>query len=82
MRKKTRATEELIQAKTRELEFLQRVEGSTGLGAENDLKDEIHVLLEQEDMKWRQRAKEAWLEMEIAIQNIFMRLRINAQEEI
>jgi hypothetical protein len=53
--------EEIIQAKTKELKELQWVEGSVDLGAENALKDEIHALLEQEDLKWKQWAKETWL---------------------
>jgi aspartyl/asparaginyl-tRNA synthetase len=61
VKKQTRATEELIEAKTKELEALQQVEDDTTLEAERVLKDEIHALLEQDDLKWRQRAKEAWL---------------------
>jgi hypothetical protein len=29
--------------------------------AEAQIKDEIHELLEQEELKWKQRAKEDWL---------------------
>jgi hypothetical protein len=31
--------------------------------AETPLKEELNVLLEQEDLKWRQRAKEDWLRL-------------------
>jgi hypothetical protein len=48
--------------KTRELESLQAGEGQTDLNAERVLKDEINGLLEQQDLKWKQRAKEAWLQ--------------------
>jgi hypothetical protein len=59
--KKTQATDEVIATKTRELEVLQKGDGLMDLKRERELKDEIHGLLEQQDLKWKQRAKEEWL---------------------
>jgi hypothetical protein len=38
-------------------------ENLDSLEAEHPIKEELHFLLEQEDMKWRQRAKESWLQL-------------------
>jgi hypothetical protein len=57
VRKKMQASEELIKLKTCELENLQCMDGNVDLKAENELKDEIHGLLDQEESKWKQRAK-------------------------
>jgi hypothetical protein len=61
VRKKVQATEELIRKKTSDLEKLQQEDGKVDLRVEKELKDEIHSLLEQEESKWKQRAKEEWL---------------------
>jgi hypothetical protein len=61
VRKKMQASEDLIKLKTCELENLQCMEGNVDLKAEKELKDEIHGLLDQEESKWKQRAKEDWL---------------------
>ncbi len=37
-------------------------ENMESLEAEKPIKEELHSLLEQEDLKWRQRAKESWLQ--------------------
>jgi hypothetical protein len=55
------ASEALIKLKTCELENLQLTDGEVDLKVENELKDEIQGLLEQEESKWKQRAKEDWL---------------------
>jgi hypothetical protein len=60
--KQSHATDETIANKTRELEIMQVGEGPLNLQAKRNFKDEIHVLLEQQDLKWRQRAKEVWLQ--------------------
>jgi hypothetical protein len=48
----------------------------------HNLQQEVSDLLEQEDVKWRQRAKENWLKLEIKIPNIFMLVLINDDEQI
>jgi hypothetical protein len=50
-----------IAAKTSELEVVQQRETDLDKKREVELQDEIHGLLEQDDLRWRQRAKEDWL---------------------
>jgi predicted helicase len=54
-------TENLIKNKTLALEKIQEEEEDWDKEAETALKDEIHNLMEQEEAKWKQRAKEDWL---------------------
>lgn len=54
-------TKVLIREKTQELEQLQRLGAGRDVNHEKALKDELNGLMEQEDLKWRQRAKEEWL---------------------
>jgi hypothetical protein len=51
----------IIQDKTNELEHVQCREDGRNEELEKTLKKEINTLLEQEDDRWRQRAKEEWL---------------------
>jgi hypothetical protein len=60
--KKTQVSEQAIENKTRELESMQAGEGPSNLEAEQELKEEIQMLLEQQELKWKQRAKEVWLQ--------------------
>ena len=55
------ANEAIIVAKTRELEELQQGESDSKKRAEASLQVEINDLLEQEELKWKQCAKEDWL---------------------
>jgi hypothetical protein len=50
----------LNKQKTKELEVLQRHEGPKNGEAIKKLNAEIEVLLEQEDLRWKQRAKQNW----------------------
>jgi wobble nucleotide-excising tRNase len=61
VRKNVQAVEGLIKTKTKEFEVLQ--EGADGHNQEEEkaLREEINGLLEQEELKWKQRAKEEWL---------------------
>jgi hypothetical protein len=43
------------------LEEIQALPGPPNLEGEKEIKSELHALLEQEDLKWRQRAKVEWL---------------------
>jgi hypothetical protein len=43
------------------LEEIQAKDNMWNSVAEAQIKDEIHELLEQEELKWKQRAKEDWL---------------------
>ncbi|XP_042950053.1 uncharacterized protein LOC122282165 [Carya illinoinensis] len=49
-----------ILLKTEELKKMQDVEGPQNIAAIKDLQKELDILLEQEDLKWRQRAKVNW----------------------
>jgi hypothetical protein len=60
--KQTKASDDTITCKTRELESMQAGEGPTYHKPERALKDEINGLLEQQDLKWKQRAKKTWLQ--------------------
>jgi predicted metal-dependent hydrolase len=60
--KKAQVSEQAIENKTRELESMQAGEGPSDLKAEKELKEEIQMLLEQQELKWKQRAKEVWLQ--------------------
>jgi hypothetical protein len=54
-------SEELIRKKTKELEVMQETANNCDLEAKNAFTEEVNGLLEQEETKWRQRAKEKWL---------------------
>jgi hypothetical protein len=49
-----------LKAKTKQLELLQRNEGPDTSVAIKVLKHEIDFILEQEDLRWKQRAKQSW----------------------
>jgi hypothetical protein len=53
--------EDQIKAKSNDLLALQASEGQVGNEEEKKLKADLNSLLEQEELKWRQRAKENWL---------------------
>ena len=53
-------TDKIIKKKTEELEALQLVEGPEHWGEISRLKAEIEFIMEQEDTKWKQRAKQNW----------------------
>lgn len=52
--------EEQLKKKTKQLEELQRREGPTLAKAISKLQSEIDGILEQKDIKWKQRAKQNW----------------------
>jgi ribonuclease HI len=52
--------EKLLKKKTKELELLQQNEGPGTVEAIKKLKDEIEYILEQEDVRWKQRGKQNW----------------------
>jgi hypothetical protein len=61
VKKTVHVNEALIAAKTRELTVIQQGEIDPDKRAEADLQVEIHSLLEHEELKWKQHAKEDWL---------------------
>jgi hypothetical protein len=61
VKKVVHATEESIREKSRALEMIQTEERGQAKEEEVQLKNEIENLLEQEEVKWKQRAKEDWL---------------------
>lgn len=50
-----------MKQKTKELAEIQRKDGPIDMVGIKTLQDELHLLMEQEDVKWKQRAKENWL---------------------
>jgi exonuclease III len=54
------SAEKLIKEKTKALEALQIQEESENWEEITGLKNEIEILMEQEDVKWKQRAKQNW----------------------
>jgi hypothetical protein len=54
-------SEKYFKEKSYALAKIQEVVNPRNLQVEKELKKEIHDMLEQDDIKWRQRAKEAWL---------------------
>jgi hypothetical protein len=52
--------EKKITQKTKQLELLQREEGPNNYEAIKVLKKELDFIMEQEDIKWKQRAKQNW----------------------
>lgn len=61
IRKEGGDLKEKLQLKEHELLTLQMQDPRAGREEERQVRDEIHSLLEQEDVKWKQRAKENWL---------------------
>ncbi|XP_059429232.1 uncharacterized protein LOC132163048 [Corylus avellana] len=61
VKKQVLSNEEIIRRKTAILEELQTKPREPNHQAEEEIKAELHGLLEQEDLKWRQRAKVEWL---------------------
>jgi hypothetical protein len=59
--KKGNPVEEKIKEKTRELLDLQMASSSTSLDTEKKINEELHLLLEEEEMKWKLKAKTNWL---------------------
>jgi hypothetical protein len=51
-----------IEAKTKELLSVQMSDNSDAQVEENRIKEELHIMLEQEELKWKQRAKVNWLQ--------------------
>lgn len=60
MHKQGNRAEQLIWDKTRELKTIQMQDTAHSLEDEVHIKEEVHALMEQEDLKWKQRAKENW----------------------
>jgi hypothetical protein len=56
------AMESLIQEKMQVLHDIQMADNVDLQEEERLIKDELHLLLEQDDLKWIQRAKESWLQ--------------------
>jgi hypothetical protein len=61
-RKKQDSTKEAIKKHIRELGVIQSVDGVPDLAAIKHLKQNVHQLLEQEEVRWKQRAKINWLQ--------------------
>jgi hypothetical protein len=57
----TSQMEKLIKNKTKQLEELQVGEGFLDMDNIYTVQQEVCVLMEQDEVKWRQRAKENWL---------------------
>ena len=53
--------EKLILEKTMKLAAIQKEDNSVNMHVEKELKEELYGMLEQKELKWRQRAKENWL---------------------
>jgi ribonuclease HI len=56
-------TETELQEKTAAIQTLQAADGVFDMGAVRGLQKEVDEILEQDELKWRQRAKEHWLQM-------------------
>jgi hypothetical protein len=54
-------TEDVIKSKTVELQTLQGIDGPLDLVAIREVQRDVNNALEQDDLKWRLRAKEHWL---------------------
>ena len=50
-----------IEEKYKTLATVQGAENSLAVGKASELQKELQILMEQEDLKWRQRAKTDWL---------------------
>jgi hypothetical protein len=61
LRKQGNSVEEKIQKLEEDLNKIQMQEQLSSPGAEGPLKEELYSLLEQEELRWKQRAKENWL---------------------
>jgi hypothetical protein len=58
--RKFRKADKELDKKTKALEKLQQQEGADNWGEIKKLQGEIESILEQEDIKWKQRAKQNW----------------------
>ncbi|XP_059436328.1 uncharacterized protein LOC132169286 [Corylus avellana] len=59
-KRKFRFLEQLLKHKTKQLQNLQNNEGPHNQRQIKELKRDIAVILDQEDLKWKQRAKQTW----------------------
>jgi hypothetical protein len=50
----------VLEEKTKQLKALQKQEDGSNWLTIKALKTEINLILEHEDMKWKQRAKQSW----------------------
>ncbi|XP_062170950.1 uncharacterized protein LOC133876712 [Alnus glutinosa] len=63
VRKQKSTVEQGIQEKVQALNTIQMADNEDFQEEEHLINEELHMLLEQEDLKWRQRAKESWLQL-------------------
>jgi len=61
VRKQGHSVEEQIQKLEEDLHKIQMQENLSSPGREGPLKEELNSLMEQEELRWKQRAKENWL---------------------
>ena len=61
VRKKVLSNEDLISKKSAILEELQSKHGEPNYQAKEAVKPKLHGLLEQEELKWKERAKVEWM---------------------
>jgi hypothetical protein len=62
VRKQKFSVEQVIQEKVQALNTIQMADNADLQEEEHLINEELHRLLEQEDLKWRQQAKESWLQ--------------------
>lgn len=63
VRKQKNPVEQRIQTKNQELLQIQMLDDCDNGAEEKVIQEELHNLLAQEELKWKQRAKEAWLQL-------------------
>jgi hypothetical protein len=61
VRKEDNHVESKIREVSQKIHFLQMAEAEVNVEEENNLQSELYSLLEQEELKWKQRAREDWL---------------------
>jgi hypothetical protein len=61
VKKTVHSMAKIVRQKTKDLVEIQQKDGPTYVDGIKHLQDELHVLMEQDDLKWKQRAKENWL---------------------
>lgn len=61
---------------------MQEEEGNDNAGVIKSLQEELGILLEQEDIKWRQRTKRNWISLVRRIQYTSLPMQTKEEERI